>query len=61
MSVSVAGTGGTAGLYYQAVGFTDNMNGLIASNGNNIMKTTNGGTTWQVCEHTIRSHNFCWN
>ncbi len=48
MNVSVAGTGGTAGLYYQAVGFTDNMNGLIASNGNNIMKTTNGGTTWQA-------------
>ena len=48
MNVTVAGTGGTAGLYYQAVGFTDNMNGLIASNGNNIMKTTNGGTSWQA-------------
>ncbi len=48
LNVSVAGTGGTAGLYYQAVGFTDNMNGMIASNGNNIMKTTNGGTTWQA-------------
>ncbi len=48
LTVSVAGTGGTAGLYYQAVGFTDNMNGMIASNGNNIMKTTNGGTSWQA-------------
>ena len=48
LNVSVAGTGGTAGLYYQAVGFTDNLNGLIASNGNNIMKTTNGGTSWQA-------------
>jgi hypothetical protein len=46
LNVSVAGTGGTAGLYYQAVGFIDNLNGLISSNGNNIMKTTNGGASW---------------
>jgi photosystem II stability/assembly factor-like uncharacterized protein len=47
-SVSVAGTGGTAGLYYQAVGFTDNMNGIVSSNGSNIMRTTNGGVSWQA-------------
>ncbi len=48
MTVAVSGTGGTAGLYYQTVGFTDNMNGLISSNGNNIMKTIDGGATWQA-------------
>lgn len=48
LNTSVSGTGGTQGLYYQAIGFTDNMNGLVASNGNNIMKTTNGGSSWQT-------------
>jgi len=48
MNVSVPGFGGSQGLYYQTVGFTDNMNGLISSNGSNIMKTTDGGATWQA-------------
>lgn len=48
MTVNVTGTGGSQGLYYQAVGFTDNMHGVIGSNGNNIMKTTDGGATWSA-------------
>lgn len=42
----VTGTGGTQGLYYQAVAFVDNNNGLIGSSGSNIIKTTNGGLTF---------------
>lgn len=40
------GTGGTQGLYWQAIGFTDALNGMAGSNNNNIIKTTNGGATW---------------
>lgn len=45
-SATLPGTGGTAGLYYQAVAFTDVNNGMAGSNGSNIMKTNNGGATW---------------
>lgn len=45
-SASLPGTGGTAGLYYQAVAFTDVNNGMAGSNGSNIMKTNDGGATW---------------
>jgi Secretion system C-terminal sorting domain/Photosynthesis system II assembly factor YCF48 len=40
------GTGGSTGLYYQAIAFTDNNNGLVASNNGDVMKTTDGGATW---------------
>ena len=43
---TVAGTGTTAGLYYQAIAFTDANNGMSASNNSNIVKTTDGGATW---------------
>ncbi len=45
-SATVSGLGGTQGLYYQAIGFTDAMHGMAGSNGNNIVKTTNGGVSW---------------
>ena len=45
---AVSGLGGTQGLYYQAIAFTDAMHGMAGSNGSNIMKTSNGGVTWQV-------------
>ncbi len=44
---AVPGLGGTQGLYYQAIAFTDAMHGMAGSNGNNIMKTSDGGVTWQ--------------
>ncbi|MBK8554076.1 MAG: T9SS type A sorting domain-containing protein [Ignavibacteria bacterium] len=47
-SATLPGVGGTAGLYYQAVAFTDVNNGMAGSNGSNIMKTTNGGVTWST-------------
>ncbi len=45
---TLPGTGGTAGLYYQAIAFTDAMHGMAGSNGNNLMKTSDGGVTWQA-------------
>ena len=45
-SATLPGTGGTAGLYYQAVAFTDVNKGMAGSNGSNIMKTNDGGVTW---------------
>ncbi len=45
-SAVLPGTGGTAGLYYQAIAFSSSTNGLAGSNGNDIKKTTDGGTTW---------------
>ncbi len=45
-SATVSGTGGAQGLYYQAIAFTDNNNGLAGSNGSDIRKTTDGGNTW---------------
>ena len=47
-SASLPGTGGTAGLYYQAIAFTDNNNGMAGSNGSDIKKTTDGGVTWSA-------------
>ncbi len=47
-SATVAGVGDANGLYYQAIGFTDAMHGLAGSNASNIMKTTDGGVTWQA-------------
>lgn len=46
-SATLSGTGGTQGLYYQAVAFVDANNGLAGSNGGDIRRTTDGGTTWQ--------------
>jgi photosystem II stability/assembly factor-like uncharacterized protein len=45
-NTSVAGTGINTGLFYQAIAFIDKNNGLAGSNGNNILRTTNGGVTW---------------
>ncbi len=61
MTADVPGTGGTQGLYYQAVGFTDNMHGVIGSNGNNIMKTTDGGATWSYDKYSSWCYIFCCN
>lgn len=47
-SATINGLGGTAGLYYQAIGFTDAMHGMAGSNGSDIVKTTNGGVSWQA-------------
>ncbi len=44
---SVPGTGGTTGLYYQAIAFTDAMHGMAGSNRSNLLKTSDGGVTWQ--------------
>ena len=46
LTTTITGAGGTAGLYYQAIAFTDNNNGMAGSNGSNIKKTTDGGATW---------------
>ena len=45
-NTAVAGTGGSTGLFYQAVAFTDKNNGMSGSSGGNIVKTTDGGATW---------------
>ena len=47
-SATLPGAGGTAGLYYQAIGFTDNNNGMAGSNGSDIKRTTDGGVTWST-------------
>ena len=46
LNTVVNGTGGSTGLYYQAIAFTDKNNGLSGSSGGNIIKTTDGGATW---------------
>jgi photosystem II stability/assembly factor-like uncharacterized protein len=46
LNTVVTGSGGTAGLYYQAIAFTDKNNGMSGSNGSNLVKTTDGGVTW---------------
>ena len=45
-AVSVPGTGGTTGCYYQAVAFTSNTDGMIGSSAGDIKKTTNGGVSY---------------
>lgn len=45
---SLSGTGGTTGLYYQAIAFINASSGLAGSNASTIMKTTNGGVTWSA-------------
>jgi photosystem II stability/assembly factor-like uncharacterized protein len=45
-SATVSGTGTTQGLYFQAIGMTDNNNGLAGSNNGTVVKTTNGGVSW---------------
>ncbi|MDR3665462.1 MAG: T9SS type A sorting domain-containing protein [Ignavibacteriaceae bacterium] len=46
LNTIVAGTGGTQGLYYQAIAFLDKNYGMAGSNGSDIVKTTDGGATW---------------
>lgn len=45
-SASATGTGASTGLYWQAIGFTDALNGMASSNNSNIIKTNDGGATW---------------
>lgn len=47
-SATLPGTGGAAGLYYQAIAFTDINNGMSGSNGSDIKRTTDGGVTWST-------------
>lgn len=63
-SATINGTGGAQGLYYQAVGFTDATHGLAGSNGSDLVKSTNGGVTWQPANippgmSTFAAMNFC--
>jgi photosystem II stability/assembly factor-like uncharacterized protein len=46
LTTTVTGTGGSTGLFYQAIAFTDKNNGLTGSSGGDILKTTDGGATW---------------
>ncbi|MDD5362153.1 MAG: T9SS type A sorting domain-containing protein [Ignavibacteria bacterium] len=46
-NVLLTGTGSsTAGPYFQAVAFNDNMNGMVGSSAGEIYKTVNGGTSY---------------
>jgi len=47
-SATLTGTGGTAGLYYQAIAFVNATSGLAGSNASSIMRTTDGGATWSA-------------
>ncbi len=48
---TLTGTGGTAGLYYQAIAFINATSGLAGSNASTIMKTTDGGVTWTAASN----------
>ena len=48
-SASLPGTGGTAGLYFQAIAFINATSGMAGSNASSIMRTTNGGATLDHC------------
>jgi photosystem II stability/assembly factor-like uncharacterized protein len=48
---TLSGTGGTAGLYYQAIAFINATSGLAGSNASTIMKTTDGGVTWSAASN----------
>jgi photosystem II stability/assembly factor-like uncharacterized protein len=43
---TVSGTGGSSGLYYQAVAFINATSGMAGSNASAMRKTTDGGVTW---------------
>ncbi len=43
---TVTGVGTTQGLYFQAIGMTDNNNGMAGSNNGTVVKTTDGGVNW---------------
>lgn len=47
-SATVTGVGGSAGLYFQAIGFINATSGMAGSNANNFVKTTDGGATFQA-------------
>lgn len=51
LTTIITGVGQTNGLYYQAIAFTDNNNGMAGSNGSFIKKTTDGGATWSAVSH----------
>lgn len=47
-STTLTGTGNSTGLYFSSIAFTDDNNGMTASNGtgNAVRKTTDGGNSW---------------
>ena len=49
-STVLTGTGNSTGLYFSSIAFTDNNNGMTASNGTGdaMRKTTDGGNTWTL-------------
>ena len=51
LTATITGVGGAQGLYYQAIAFTDNNNGMTGSNGSYVKKTTDGGATWSIVSH----------
>lgn len=50
ISTILTGTGNSTGLYFSSIAFTDNNNGMTASNGTGdaIRRTTDGGNTWSI-------------
>lgn len=59
-STVLTGTGNSSGLYFSSIAFTDNNNGMTASNGtgNTVRKTTDGGNTWETVPNPPGSSNF---
>ncbi|MEO6694729.1 MAG: T9SS type A sorting domain-containing protein [Ignavibacteria bacterium] len=59
-STVLTGTGNSDGLYFSSIAFTDNNNGMTASNGSGsaIRKTTDGGNTWIVVSNPPGTSNF---
>ena len=56
----LTGTGNSSGLYFSAIAFTDENNGMTASNGsgNTVRKTTDGGNTWVNVPNPPGASNF---
>ena len=59
-STKLTGTGNSTGLYFSSIAFTDNNNGMTASNGtgSTVRKTTDGGSTWVTVPNPPGVSNF---
>jgi hypothetical protein len=59
-STTLSGTGNSSGLYFSSIAFTDNNNGMTASNGtgSTVRKTTDGGNTWVTVPNPPGVSNF---
>lgn len=59
-STILTGTGNSSGLYFSSIAFTDNNNGMTASNGtgSTVRKTTDGGNTWVTVPNPPGASNF---